>query len=83
MRGMFRIRRLARLPGPMTLQCAWSLGAANWHPTAAADQTTGSTAIIGAQPDCFKWALPVAGTMKLIVSVPQGQGLAAAQVFEK
>src|SRR5687767_3720219 len=37
MRGMFRIRRLARLPGPMTLQCAWSLGAANWQKSVLPD----------------------------------------------
>lgn len=50
---------------------------------AASDNSVGGTAVIGEAPNCFKWALPVPGTMKLIVSVPSGQGLAGAQVFEK
>jgi hypothetical protein len=50
---------------------------------AASDDSVGSTSVLGASPHCFKWALPVAGSMKLIVSVSSGQGLAAAQVFEK
>jgi hypothetical protein len=50
---------------------------------AASDDTVGATAVLGTNPNCFKWALPVAGTMKLILSVSSGQGVAAAQVFEK
>jgi hypothetical protein len=50
---------------------------------AASDSSVGPTSTLGEAPNCFKWALPVAGTMKLIVSVSSGQGLAAAQVFEK
>lgn len=50
---------------------------------AAADSTTAATAVLGESPNCFKWALPTAGTMKLVISVAAGQGLAAAQVFEK
>jgi hypothetical protein len=50
---------------------------------AASDNTVSPTAVLAENPNCFKWALPVAGTMKLIVSVPSGQGLAGAQVFEK
>ena len=49
----------------------------------AADSSVGPTAVIGAAPDCFEWALPTAGTMKVIVFVPAGQGVVAAQVFEK
>jgi hypothetical protein len=51
--------------------------------TAAADSDTGNTAVIGKKPNCYKWALPVAGPMKLIFSVAAGSGVAAAQVFEK
>ncbi len=51
--------------------------------TAAADQDTGATAIIGKKPNCFKWALPAPGPMNLILSVAAGNGVAAAQVFEK
>jgi hypothetical protein len=50
---------------------------------AAADSSVGPTAVLGENPNCFKWALPVAGTMKLIVIACAGRGLAAAQVFEK
>jgi hypothetical protein len=50
---------------------------------AASDDSVGPTAVLGAAPNCFKWALPIAGTMKLILSAPSGQGIAAAQVFEK
>ena len=49
----------------------------------AADSTQGSTAIVGQQPNCYKWALPMGGTMKVVVTVSAGQGMAAAQVFEK
>jgi hypothetical protein len=49
----------------------------------AADGSVGPTAVIGAAPDCFEWALPTAGTMKVIVFVPVGHGVVAAQVFEK
>jgi hypothetical protein len=50
---------------------------------AASDGSVGPTAVLGESPNCFKWALPLAGTMKLILSAPSGQGIAAAQVFEK
>jgi hypothetical protein len=50
---------------------------------AASDSSVGPTSVLGETPNCFKWALLVPGTMKLIVSVSAGQGLAAAQVFEK
>jgi len=52
-------------------------------PVMAADQTQGATAVIGAAPNCFKWALPVGGPMKVVVRVSAGSGIAAAQVFEK
>ncbi len=49
----------------------------------ASDATVGSNAIVGQQPNCYKWALPLGGTMKVVMTVSQGQGMAAAQVFEK
>ena len=49
----------------------------------AADSSQGATAIVGQQPNCYKWALPMGGTMTVVVSVSGGQGMAAAQVFEK
>jgi hypothetical protein len=50
---------------------------------AASDNSVGPNAVLGESPNCFKWAPPAAGEMKLIVSVSAGQGLAAAQIFEK
>jgi hypothetical protein len=51
--------------------------------TMAADNTVASTAIVGDKPNCFKWAFPMSGMMKVIMTVSQGSGVAAAQVFEK
>ena len=49
----------------------------------AADNSQGANAIVGQQPNCYKWALPMGGTMKVVMTVSAGQGMAAAQVFEK
>lgn len=54
-----------------------------FNPTAAKDSETGLLASIGKKPNCFKWALPTAGRMTLTLTVPGGQGVAAAQVYEK
>jgi hypothetical protein len=51
--------------------------------TAAADSTVGPNAVVGEKPNCFKWALPVGGMMKVVMTVSQGSGVAAAQVYEK
>jgi len=51
--------------------------------TMAADNTVGSTAIVGDKPNCIRWALPMSGMMKVVMTVSQGSGVAAAQVFEK
>jgi hypothetical protein len=48
----------------------------------ASDSTVGANAIVGQQPNCYKWALPMGGTMKVVMTVSHGHGLAAAQVFE-
>ncbi|HYO97366.1 MAG TPA: hypothetical protein VER33_22800 [Polyangiaceae bacterium] len=52
-------------------------------PVMAADQSQGPTAVVGAAPNCFKWALPVGGPMKVVLRVTAGQGMAGAQVYEK
>lgn len=52
-------------------------------PILAADGTQGPTAVVGAAPNCFKWAWPVGGPMKVILRVSAGQGMAGAQVYEK
>lgn len=49
----------------------------------AQDQTTGPTAVTGANPSCFKWAAPMAAPMRIIMTVSAGQGIAAAQVYQK
>ena len=51
--------------------------------TAAADSTVGPNAVVGDKPNCFKWALPVGGMMKIVMTVAQGSGVAAAQLYEK
>jgi len=60
-----------------------SIAIPGFNPTAAKDSETGLVASIGKKPNCFKWALPAAGTMTLTLTVPGGQGVAAAQVYEK
>ena len=53
------------------------------QPVLAQDQDQGPTAVIGKKPNCFKWAFPAPAVMKLIMTVSSGQGVAAAQVYEK
>jgi hypothetical protein len=53
-------------------------------PTLAADvNSKGTTSVVGAKPDCVKWAWPMSGMVKVVMTVSQGSGVAAAQVFEK
>jgi len=51
--------------------------------TLSADNTVGSTAIVGDKPNCFKSMSPISTPVKLTITVSQGSGIAAAQVFEK
>jgi hypothetical protein len=50
-------------------------------PVLAQDQTAAPTAVIGKQPNCFKAML--SGPVKVVLTVSSGQGVAAAQVYEK
>ena len=50
--------------------------------TLQVDNGTGSTAIIGDKPNCYK-AGPISIPVKLTLTVTAGSGVAAAQVFEK
>ena len=52
-------------------------------PVLAQDQDTGSQAVLGKQPNCYKWAAPFSAPVNLALIVPAGSGLAAAQVYEK
>lgn len=49
----------------------------------AQDQTVGPQAILGQAPNCFKWALPVEGSVRVVTTVASGAGLVASQVYEK
>jgi len=48
----------------------------------AADQTVGPQAVIGEKATCYRSG-PIAVPMKVIVTVSQGSGVAAVQVYEK
>jgi len=52
-------------------------------PVLAQDQETGPQAVVGKDPNCYKWALPMAGTVNVVMTAKAGAGPAAAQVFEK
>jgi len=52
-------------------------------PVLATDQDTGASATLGKKPNCYKWALPVPVPVKVVVTAAGGQGVAAAQVYEK
>jgi len=52
-------------------------------PVMAADQTTGPTSVVGANPNCYKWPMPMAAPVRVVVTVTAGAGPAAAQVYEK
>jgi hypothetical protein len=49
----------------------------------AADNSATAQAIVAGAPNCFKWALPLAAPVKMIVTAKAGSGVAAAQVYEK
>jgi hypothetical protein len=52
-------------------------------PVIAQSNTTGSHAVIGKKPDCYKWAWPVGAPVNVIVKATAGSGFAGAQVYEK
>jgi len=52
-------------------------------PVLAVDQTTGPQAVVAPHPNCYKWALPMAAPLKVVMTVSSGSGMAAAQVYEK
>jgi hypothetical protein len=51
--------------------------------TIAQDNGSGPLAVLGKSPDCFKNPSPFAAPMKLVLKVSGGQGMAAAQLYEK
>jgi len=52
-------------------------------PILATDQTSSPNAVVGAAPNCWKWALPAGAPLKMVMTVSAGQGIAAAQIYEK
>lgn len=52
-------------------------------PVLAVDHTAGPQAVLGAKPNCYKWAWPIAAPVKISIRMKAGQGLAAAQLFVK
>jgi hypothetical protein len=67
----------------VNVQLVAQLPVPGMSPVLAQDQTTGPQAVLGQSPNCYKWAFPLAGAVKVITSVPAGQGIAAAQVYVK
>ena len=55
----------------------------NVSPVLATDSDTGTQAIIGKKPNCYRWPFPLAAPAKVILTVASGAGLAAVQVYEK
>ncbi len=49
----------------------------------AQDNDAGAQAVLGEKPNCYKNALPMAVPVRMVLEVPAGQGIAAAQVYEK
>jgi hypothetical protein len=56
---------------------------ANLSPVLAVDSETGTTAVVGKKPNCYKWAMPLGTPAKVVLRAAAGSGLAAAQVYEK
>jgi hypothetical protein len=56
---------------------------ANLSPVLAVDSETGTTAVVGKKPNCYKWAMPLGTPAKVVLRAAAGLGLAAAQVYEK
>lgn len=52
-------------------------------PVVSQDQETGAQAVIGREPNCYKWAWPMGGTMTLDIIAAAGSGVVGAQVYEK
>jgi hypothetical protein len=56
---------------------------AGMAPVLAQSTPSGSQAVIGKKPDCYKWALGWGAPAKVVLKATAGSGYAAAQVYEK
>lgn len=52
-------------------------------PVLAVDQEAGPQAVLGKKAGCYRWAFGMSAPAKLVVKVPGGSGLVAAQAYEK
>ncbi len=55
----------------------------NVAPVLAQDNDNGATGVLGKKPNCYRWAFPFAAPVKVVLTVAGGNGIAAAQVYEK
>jgi hypothetical protein len=53
------------------------------NPLLLQDTLSGQITSMGAKKDCYKWAFPAGGPVKLIVKARTGSGPIAAQVYKK
>jgi hypothetical protein len=53
------------------------------NPTLGVDTETGSAASIGAKPNCYAWAFPIAGLVKVTATAKTGSGPISLQVYKK
>ena len=53
------------------------------NPLLLQDTLTGQATSMGAKKDCYKWAFPAGGPVKLTVKARTGAGPVAAQVYKK
>jgi len=65
------VQLVASLPSPVPI------------PPFAQDNSTGPQAVMGGSPNCFRNPGPLPVPVKLVLKVTAGQGLAAAQLYEK
>lgn len=52
-------------------------------PLLAVDQDAGGSAVLGKKPNCYKFVSLIPVVAKAVITAAGGQGIAAAQVFEK
>lgn len=52
-------------------------------PVLAVDQDAGGSAVLGKKPNCYKFVSLVPVVAKAVITAAGGQGIAAAQIFEK
>lgn len=67
----------------LNLQLVASTPIPNMAPVLAEDKETGAQAVIGKKPNCYKWPLPMAAPIKLVITAAAGSGIAGAQVYAK